>query len=62
MKQFDDQTTLDILEDLESQLIGFRMRFIENGDTGISQMIYKFNEKIRQKQYDVKAFLEEAAE
>lgn len=62
MKQYNDQTTLDILEDLESQLIGFRMRAIENGDAEIAKMIYKFNEKIRQKQYDVIAFMEEVAE
>jgi hypothetical protein len=62
MKQYDDQTTLDILEGLESQLIGFRGRAIINGDTDISQLIYKFNEKIRQKQYDVKAFMEAEAE
>jgi hypothetical protein len=62
MKQYNDQTTLDILEGLESQLLSFRMRCIENGDTEISQMIHKFNEKIRQKQYDVIAFMEELAE
>jgi|688.fasta_scaffold2834673_2 hypothetical protein len=62
MKQFNDQTTVDILEDLESQLIGFGSRAAQNGDTDLFQLIYKFNQKIRQRQYDVKAFMEEVAE
>lgn len=55
-----NQTTLDILEDLESQLIGFQNRAIRNGDTDIAQMIAKFKQKILQQQYDVKAQMETA--
>jgi hypothetical protein len=54
------QTTLDILEDLESQLIGFQNRAIRNNDTDIAQMIAKFKQKILQQQYDVKAQMETA--
>jgi len=61
MKQHNDQTTLDILEDLESQLIGFQGRAIHNGDTDIAQLIAKFKQKILQKQYDLKALMEETA-
>ena len=59
MTQYNDQTTLDILEDLESQLIGFRARAVENGDAELAQMIAKFKEKIVYKQYDVKAEIAE---
>jgi len=55
-----NQTTLDILEDLESQLIGFQNRAVYNGDTDIAQMIAKFKQKTLQQQYNIKAQLEAA--
>lgn len=53
-------TTLDLLEDLESQLHSFRNRAIQNGDADISSLIHKFKRKIVQLQNDIKAELETA--
>lgn len=51
-------TTLDLLEDLESQLISFKERAVRNGDTDIAVLIHKFKAKIIQLQNDHKAELE----
>lgn len=51
---------LDILEDLESQLISFNVRAVQNGDTDIAVLIQKFKAKIVQLQNNHKAELEAA--
>jgi hypothetical protein len=47
-------TEQDILENLESQLIGFRLDAAKNGYTDIAVMIGKFLAHTRQKQNDLK--------
>jgi hypothetical protein len=51
-------TTLDLLEDLESQLHSFSLRAAQNGDSDIASLIHKFKSKIVQLQNDAKAELE----
>lgn len=51
---------LDLLEDLESQLISFNVRAIQNGETDIAKLIHNLKVKIVQLQNDIKAELETA--
>lgn len=50
--------TLDYLEGLESQLLSFKLKAIENGDTEIAALLHKFRYKIVQIQNEVKSELE----
>jgi hypothetical protein len=51
-------TEQDILENLESQLIGFKATAAQNGHTDIAIMLVKFIAQTREKQIELK----EAAE
>lgn len=53
-------TTLDLLENLESQLNGFKLEAAKMGNTDIAILIHKFKCKIVELQNDVKAELETA--
>jgi hypothetical protein len=49
------QAQIDILENLESQLNGFKLEAAKNGFTDIGIMIHKFREQTRQRLFDLHA-------
>ena len=49
------QAQIDILENLESQLNGFKLEAAKHGFTDIAVMIHKFREQTRDRLFDAQA-------
>ena len=49
------QIQIDILENLENQLNGFKLEAAKNGFTDIALMIHKFRQQTRDCLFDVKS-------
>ena len=49
------QAQIDILENLESQLNGFKLEAAKHGFTDIAVMIHKFRQQTKERLYDAQA-------